>query len=98
MGQIGVLDRLSGRVESRFVVPDSEKVLAWSRGELTVATRHNQVVTYSFKPSGVESTVNNHALGDRKKIESFVKVGRNEYFLTAQTLSEDKMEIREARP
>lgn len=27
-----------------------------------------------------------------------MKVGRKEYFLTAQTLSEDKTEIREARP
>jgi hypothetical protein len=79
-------------------VPESERVVGWGRGELSVATRHNQVVTYSFKPSGVDSAVNNHALGDRKKVESFIKVGRKEYFLSPQTLSEDKTEIRETRP
>lgn len=98
LGQIGILDRLTGKVESRFVVPESERVVGWSRGELSVATRHNQVVTYSFKPSGVDSAVNNHVLGDRKKVESFAKVGKKEYFLSAQTLLEDKTEIREARP
>lgn len=97
LGQIGVLDRASGKVESRFVVSDTEKVVRWASNEFTVATRHNQVLTYSFKGSSVETTVNNHALGDQNKIESYAKTGKKEYFLTPQTLTEDKTVVREAK-
>lgn len=37
-------------------------------------------------------------MGDKKKIESYAKAGKKEYFLSAQSLSEDKTEIREAKP
>jgi hypothetical protein len=77
MGQIGLIDRLSGAVESRFVVPETEKVVAWGRGEIAVATQHKQVITYSFKPNGIDSAVNNQALGDQHKIESYTKVGKS---------------------
>jgi hypothetical protein len=54
---------------------------------MTVATRHNQLVTYYFKATGLDQNVNNHALGEQKKIESYTKVGKNEYCLSAQSLS-----------
>jgi hypothetical protein len=94
LNQIGVIDKITGKIEARFVVAEAEKVINWGSNEMTVSTRHNQLITYYFKPAGLDQTVNNNALGDSKKIESYAKVGKNEYFLSAQTLAEDKITIR----
>ena len=97
LNQIGLIDRASGKIDSRFVAPEAEKVVAWGNADMTVATRHNQLVTYSFSPSGVSQTVNNQVLGGAKKVESYAKVGKKEYLLSASTLAEDKIIIREAK-
>ena len=54
LGSVGSLDKHSGALEQRTTVAESEKVAGWRGLAMSVATKYNQVITYTPKQTGVE--------------------------------------------
>ena len=72
-------------------------MVGYGNSDLTVATRHNQLITYSFTPIGIDKSTNDQFLGSAKKIDSYAKNGLNKYYMTASSISLHKDIIREAK-
>ena len=53
---------------------------------MTVATKYNQVITYTPKQTGVERQVTDHLMAIKQKIISVARTATSDFYLTDTSL------------
>jgi len=72
------------------VAGENERVVNWGPLEMTLVTRYNQIITYFVRQAGIDKFVENRFMAEQLKIESVVKYGKSEYFLSNRSFFEGK--------
>lgn len=98
LGLAAVVDKYTGKVDARVVAAEAEKIVGWGAGQVSLATRYNQIVTYTLGQLGIDRLVNDKFMGETGKIDSIASVGKSEYFLSSGALFSGRQLLRESAP